>query len=264
LPGISDVRQLPVKGQEQRGNALAKWQYTLTLLKLKWPSTFPAPGAKLPDGLLIASVKVNFVVKEKVLVADVQKLMARLQLNTRQYFGQWELMPTKKGGPYSNGILLNFQFNYAIYAPNPDAYDVQIVIDPSEPRDKTGLIPKTGSRTWYIRDPNFTNPGSVLGIHEIGHLFGLPDEYVGPNSKYQSQVNLPPDAAKGFMGAADPRVDGYFPRYIIAIILDNGLQGNQLKGWIPGGPYYLKKLPPYNIYKNGKQIPSGNIIPIMK
>jgi RHS repeat-associated protein len=164
-------------------------------------SSWKGSGAPAPVNFGVnfaaATCRVTLTLKIALSPADqhTAKIAARLapkwsaSLEKKWYKG-WSLIPQCKCDCCPNGVKLSFNIQFGVNLPDPDA---SVNVDSSDTR--------SDMLDYHIGDKRFnSSPYSGVG-HEVGHLFGLPDEYpdpMAPNRDY------PPNWQDSIMGGGGP------------------------------------------------------------
>ena len=87
---------------------------------------------------------------------------------------------------------------------------------------------RSNSVNWYEGDPNFR----LTVIHEVGHQFGLKDEYIDPRAPGRV---IPPDADTSIMGTVGTRPAPEFKqRHFETIFLEEANKE------LPCSPYHIE------------------------
>jgi hypothetical protein len=155
---------------------------------------------------------------------EFEKHFAAWSKAVRDAFDGWQL---KSEDPYCCEcpvIDLKFQ---VMFGHDYLGDDQTIEVD-----DSTG---RSNMREWHLGDPDFV--GNSPGVtHEVGHMFGLLDEYPDP-VMYPEKTSFPPDASDSLMNNLSGQI---LQRHIEDIVFNRDGVNNK-HGVLKCSPYKVEK-----------------------
>ena len=133
-------------------------------------------------------VKIQLDAKDSGVKAKLKELAPKWKKSVQAAFNKWKLVPEQpdKCCECKDGISLNFRPKFVIGWTWTDDHEVNV--------DWTSE--RSNMLNWHIGDSRFGSSPYGGVVHEVGHMYGLKDEYPDPDSPKRT---IAPEGAGSIM-----------------------------------------------------------------
>lgn len=168
------VRDNPITGLDPQG-LNTRWYPSGSISDGKYGWSYSFDATYHPQKCRLGfRVKIQLNAKDSGVEGKLNELAPQWKQAVENAFNQWKLVPedSSKCCECKDGIALHFRPTFVIGWTWTD--DQEVKVDWTS--DRSDMM------NWHIGDSRFGSSSFGGVVHEVGHMYGLKDEYIDPDS----------------------------------------------------------------------------------